>query len=39
MKDRKSPIAEWKQQNPKKDVGEATVREVMDAWDNRAKET
>ena len=35
----KSPVGEWQKQNPGKDVSEATVQEVTDAWDNRAKET
>ena len=39
MKGGMSPVSEWQKQNPGKDVSEATVQEVTDAWDNRAKET
>jgi len=39
MKGGKSPVGEWQKQNPEKDVSKATVQEVTDAWDNRAKET
>jgi hypothetical protein len=39
MKDHNSPIDEWKHQNPDKAVGDATVGEVMDAWERRAKES
>jgi hypothetical protein len=38
MKSGKSRVGEWQQQNPGEDVSEATVQEVIDAWDNRAKE-
>jgi hypothetical protein len=34
-----SPVAEWKRQNPDNDIGEATVGDVMDAWENPNKET
>jgi len=39
MKGGDSPVAEWKRQNPDKDVGEATVGEVINAWENPVKET
>jgi len=39
MRDRISPVAEWQQQNPDREVDEATVREVLDAWDNREEGT
>jgi hypothetical protein len=39
MKGAKRPVDEWQKQNPGKDFREATVQEVTDAWDNRAKET
>jgi hypothetical protein len=39
MKGGKSPIGEWKKQNPGKDAGEATMQEIVDAWENPAKET
>jgi hypothetical protein len=39
MKGGKTPIDEWKKQNPGKDAGDATVQEIADAWDNPAKET
>jgi len=31
----KSPIDEWKKQNPGMDSDDATVQEIADAWDNR----
>lgn len=34
----KSPVEEWKKQNPGKEVGEATVQEVIDAWELPPKE-
>ena len=37
MNDGPSPMAEWKRRNPGKDVEQATVREVMDSWDDRAE--
>lgn len=39
MKGGDSPVAEWKRQNPDKDIGEATVRDVVDAWEDPAKDT
>ena len=39
MKSGDSPVAEWKRQNPDKDIGQATVGDVVDAWENPAKET
>ena len=39
MKGGDSPVAEWKRQNPGKDIGEATAGDVIDAWENPAKET
>jgi len=39
MKGGKSPVAEWKKRNPRKDAGDATVQELADAWDNSAKDT
>jgi hypothetical protein len=35
MKGGKSPVGEWHKQNPGKDVGDATVEEINDSWDNR----
>lgn len=35
MKGGNSPAAEWKRQNPGKDPGDATVGEIIDAWDQR----
>lgn len=35
MKGGESPAAEWKRQNPGKDLGDATVAEIIDAWDQR----
>jgi hypothetical protein len=35
MKGGTSPLAEWKKLNPGKDPGDATVQEIVDAWDNR----
>jgi hypothetical protein len=34
-----SPVAEWKKQNPGKNLDEATVQEVIEAGDDRGKET
>ena len=34
-----TPVAEWKRQNPGKGIGEATVGEVIDAWENSDKES
>jgi hypothetical protein len=39
MKSGDSPVTEWKRQNPDKDIGQATVGDVIDAWENPAKET
>ena len=39
MKGGDSPVAEWTRQNPHKDIGQATVGDVIDAWENPAKET
>lgn len=39
IKNGMSPVAEWKKQNPGKNVDEATVQEVIEAWDDRTKET
>ena len=33
-----SPIAKWKRQNPDKDIGDATVGDVVDAWENTGNE-
>jgi hypothetical protein len=38
MKERNSPLEEWVRQNPGKDRGDATVGEILDAWDNRQTE-
>jgi hypothetical protein len=38
MKGGKSPIDEWKKQNPGKDAGDPTVQEIAEACDNPAKE-
>jgi hypothetical protein len=35
MKGGNSPVGEWQKQNPGKDVGDATVQEINDAWENR----
>jgi hypothetical protein len=35
MKGGASPVGEWKKQNPGKDLDDATVQEIADAWDNR----
>lgn len=34
-----SPVAEWKAKNPDKDIGDATVGDVIDAWENTDRET
>jgi hypothetical protein len=39
MKGGDSPVAEWKRQNPGKDIGEATVGDIVDAWESPDKET
>lgn len=39
MKGGDSPVAKWKRQNPDKDIGEATVGDVIDAWENTGNET
>ncbi|MEA2667932.1 MAG: hypothetical protein QOJ33_866, partial [Chloroflexota bacterium] len=39
IKSGNSPVDEWRKQNPGKDADDATVQEIADAWDNRAKET
>jgi len=39
MKGGETPVAEWKRQNPGKDVGEATVGDVIGAWENPDTET
>ena len=38
MKGGTSPVAEWKRQNPDKAIGDATVGEVVDAWDKPPSE-
>jgi hypothetical protein len=39
LKGGKSPVDEWEKRNPGKDAGQATVQEVIDAWEQRPKET
>jgi hypothetical protein len=39
MKGGDSPVVEWKRQNPGKNIGDATVGDVIDAWENQEKET
>jgi hypothetical protein len=38
MKGGDSPLAKWKRQNPDKDIGDATVGDVIDAWENAGNE-
>lgn len=38
MKGGDSPIAKWRRQNPDKDIGDATVGDVLDAWENEDNE-
>jgi len=38
MKGVVSPVGEWKRQHPGKDVGQATVQEIIEAWNDLAEQ-